>query len=71
MSGQCFTLNFDDNPNDALSIYDAYGDFGGGYDITATINHAGQPLGETLTIDGYIPDLLGSHGTGTLLTGTL
>jgi hypothetical protein len=69
--GQAFTFDIDGLPPPDYDIVDAGDNPGGLFDIEAKIDNSGNPISGTLTVDGYIPDLLGSHGTGTLLTGTL
>lgn len=70
-SGYSFTFDLDGNAPPDYTILDADNYFGGAWDIVAKIDHSGKPISGTLTITGYIPSLLGSQGTGTLLTGSL
>jgi hypothetical protein len=70
-SGQAFTFTLSELRPQGYDIVDAYNNAGGSYDIVAKIDNLGNPVSGTLTIDGYIPSLLGSQGTGTLLTGSL
>lgn len=70
-SGFSFTFDLDGNSPPDYNIVDGMNYPGGTWDITAKIDNNGDPLSGSLTITGYIPSLLGSQGTGTLLTGTL
>lgn len=71
VAGQAFTFTLAGQQPQSYDIVDAFNNAGGAYNIDAKIDNLGNPISGTLTIDGYIPELLGSHGTGTLLTGTL
>jgi len=61
-----FSIAYED---DGLSSTPARQIFGGTFNITANVSHAGVASGGTLTITGAIPSL--SIGNTTLLSGTL